>query len=210
VAEAVRRCGEKSYDAITLDLLLPDGNGLDLVRVLRADTNHRDIKVVVVTVVTEPGAVAGFAVDDVLSKPLDTVALVASLRRHGITPEPTGRVWIVDDDRGSLELMLATLESLGYRGVCFSSAAAALENLATEQPIAVVLDLMMPEIDGFAFLERFRAVESCRAIPVIVWTVKDLSEHEYDRLRATAQAVVAKGSGAGAGIGDVLREVLHG
>ena len=61
------------------------------------------------------------------------------------------------------------------------------------RPIAVILDLIMPGVDGFEFLERFRRMDAGRRTPVIIWTVKDLSAHDHSRLRETAQAIVVKG-----------------
>jgi CheY-like chemotaxis protein len=72
----------------------------------------------------------------------------------------------------------------------------------------VVLDLIMPGIDGFEFLDQFRTLPGCRRTPVIVWTVKELSDDEYARLRLTAQAVVAKGRGGSSGVVDELRAFL--
>jgi CheY-like chemotaxis protein/two-component sensor histidine kinase len=208
-AEAIARCKQHRYDAITLDLLLPDASGLDMLRSVREGPN-RDTKVLVVTMVSEPEATAGFPVDGVLRKPVEPRALLAALRRLRVAPRRRGRVWIIDDDDGSLELMSATLQGLGLEGLCLASATAALDHLGRELPTAVVLDLLMPELDGFEFLGRFRDIEECRDIPVIVWTAKDLSEDEHERLRSIAQGVVAKGSGTGSRISQFFRELQHG
>jgi signal transduction histidine kinase len=197
-AEALAKCENHAYGALTLDLVLPDGNGLDVLRRLRAtrDGLNRDVKVVVVTVV-EHGGVAGFAVSEVLGKPLDPGALVAALRRTNVLPGADDHVLVVDDDPGSQALMAATLDRLGFRSVCHGEGGRALETARVRRPLAVVLDLMMPGVDGFQFLDRFRAIPGCETTPVVVWTVKDLSKDELGRLRASAQAVVAKGAGAG-------------
>ncbi len=111
---------------------------------------------------------------------------------------------VVDDDPGCLKLMQATLGRSGYDTICREDAEAALQAAAESRPIAVVLDLIMPRVDGFEFLERFRKMEAGRRTPVIVWTVKDLSAHDHARLRETAHAVVAKGSD---GAASLLREL---
>jgi PAS domain S-box-containing protein len=206
-AIAIAKCRECAYLAITLDLILPDGSGLDVLRALRADGPNRDVKVIVVTVAGEPGAVAGFAVTDILVKPLDTDALVAALHRAGV-PIRSGEVWVIDDDECSRKLMAATLEQLGLQSTGFADAATALRRLEQVMPLAIVVDLLMPDMDGFELIERLRAVEACSAVPIIVWTVKDLSVGEYDRLRTTVQLVLAKGSGAGAGLASVMRAIL--
>jgi CheY-like chemotaxis protein len=207
-AQALARCGESKFDAITLDLILPDSSGVDVLRGIRTSEKNRNVPVIVVTVVTERGAVAGFAVHDILPKPLDSPLLLDSLQRAGIAPEGTGTVLVVDDDPRSLKLMAATLDQLGYRSLCTVSATQGLQAAAESAPAAVVLDLIMPEMSGFEFLDRFRQIEQCRRTPVIVWTIKDITAEEHARLAVSAQGLVQKGRRAGAAFAEELGELL--
>jgi len=203
-AQALARLRESDFDAITLDLLLPDMSGVDLLDQVRTESRNADVPVIVLTVVAEKGAVAGFRVSDVLAKPLDAHALLNALRRAGVSPQRHGAVLVVDDDEGCLKLMEATLARSGYETICRQDVEAALQAAAESSLIAVVLDLIMPRLDGFEFLERFRMTEAGRSTPVIVWTVKDLTKHDQARLRQTAQAVVMKGNNGAAAL---LREL---
>jgi PAS domain S-box-containing protein len=207
-AQALAKCRAQAFDAITLDLLLPDMSGLEVLRAIRADSRNHDVPVIVVTVVTETGAVAGFAVQDLLAKPLDSAALLAALRRAGVDSERSGVVLVVDDDSDSRELMAATLGQLGYQSHGVPSGSDGLRVAGESPPLAVVLDLLMPEMDGFEFLVRFRRVPRCRRVPVIVWTVKDLTAEEHARLRVTAQGVIAKGREGSTAVVDELRAFL--
>src|SRR6266852_4599808 len=182
-AQALAKLRERKFDALTLDLILPDMSGVDLLAMVRAERRNADVPVVVLTVVAEQGSVAGFTVSDVLAKPVDTGALLEALRRAGVAPERRGAVLVVDDDPGCLKLVQATLGRSGYETICREDAEAALHAAAESRPIAVVLDLMMPRVDGFEFLERFRKTEAGRRTPVIIWTVKDLSARDHARLR---------------------------
>ncbi len=202
-AQALARCQERAFDAITLDLLLPDKSGLEVLRSLRGSDKNRDVPVIVITVVTE-GAAAGFAVHDVLPKPIDGAALLESLTRAGVRREPPDAVLVVDDDASSLKLMAANLGQLGYRALCVTSGAEGLRAAGETPPAAVVLDLLMPEMNGFAFLERFRRLPRCRRTPVFIWTVKDLTAEEHAQLCASAQAVLLKGRDSSA---TVLEEL---
>ena len=101
-------------------------------------------------------------------------------------------VLVVDDDQAALKLANEILRQLGYRAVCRQSAASALKAVAKERPAAVVLDLVMPEMNGFEFLKCFRRTHRGRQTPVIVWTGKDLSDAERAELRAAANAVTKK------------------
>jgi PAS domain S-box-containing protein len=116
-------------------------------------------------------------------------------------------VLVVDDDPGSCRLMAASLSQLGYRSVCMNRAADALAFCEQQAPSAVVLDLQMPEMDGFTFLEHFRRLPACRDVPVMVWTVRDLMPADYDRLRAFAQGILAKGQSGSMSVVEELRRV---
>lgn len=192
-AQALERCAARTYDAITLDLLLPDMTGLDVLRAVRESINGH-VPVIVVTVVAERGAVAGFTVHDLLAKPLSESALLASLHRAGVDPkEGNSVVLVVDDDPASLKVMAASLGRLGYLAVCEQDPVRGLRLATEEPPSAVILDLLMPNMTGFEFLETFRSSSAGRHVPVIVWTSKDLTKDELARLRSSANAVVSKG-----------------
>jgi PAS domain S-box-containing protein len=206
VAQALALCRQRSYDAITLDLLLPDGSGLDVLRALRSSGPNKNAPVVVITMVVDK-AVSGYVVHDVLPKPLEAGALLAALRRAGATPDG-GDVLVVDDDPSSLKLMSATLAQLGYRAACFRDGESALAALVDLRPRAVVLDLVMPGMDGFRFLELFRARPEHVATPVLVWTVKDLTPEDRGVIDASAHGVLPKGGSRGNALAAALREHL--
>ncbi len=191
-AEALARCRERRYDAITLDLILPDLPGLEVLEKIREGDNESS-PVIVVTVVAEAGAVAGFPVHDLLSKPLSETALLHSLHRANVVPNTDTIILVVDDDPASLKVMAATLAQLGFDAVCEQDPIRGLRMATEEPPGAIVLDLLMPNMTGFEFLDRYRASPTARHAPVIVWTSKDLDREELARLRSSAHAVVSKG-----------------
>jgi PAS domain S-box-containing protein len=207
-AEALALCGLRRYHAVTLDLLLPDMSGLDLLAGIRASGKNRDVPVIVVTIVPSQNVVAGFTVRDVLHKPLEPRLLLDALSRAGVRPEQLGTILVVDDDPSSLRLMEAALAQLGYRCVCRSNGADGLAAAEALAPIAIVVDLIMPRMDGFEFLERLRRLPGCEQIPVIVWSVKELTPHEMDVLRESARGVISKGSAEGGTLTDALQSLL--
>ena len=206
-ADAVSLCRHKSFDAITLDLMLPDSSGWEVLGQIRANGLNAQVPIIVVTVSADRGPGRGFVVHDFLVKPVDETVLLASLRRAtGSSPART--IMVVDDDLSSLRLMDATLKQWGYRPICKLDAAEALVAIESDPPALIVLDLLMAPMNGFEFLDRLRHTSAGRRIPVIVWTVKDLSEEERRSLRATAQAVVFRNQDGTAALLDELHRYL--
>jgi CheY-like chemotaxis protein len=175
-----------------LDLLLPDMNGLEVLQQIRRGQKTPEIPILVVTIVQETSAVAGFSVHDVLQKPVEGAAILSSLERAGISRGEPGYVLVIDDDISSLQLMRATLDQLGYTAVCEQEGLAALAAIDRSPPLAIVLDLLMPSMSGFELLQRLRREPSTCEVPVIVWTAKDLSASEVRQLREETNAVLQK------------------
>ncbi len=206
--DAILRCSERRFDAITLDLLLPDTVGWEVLKEVRAGGKNQGTPVIVITVVAEKDAGAAFAIHDYITKPVRAEKLLASLERAGVFPTDERPILVVDDDPQSRRLMEATLQSVGYR---VRAVASGEEGLAVGgvHPAAVVLDLLMPSMDGFEFLERFKRTPAGRGTPVIVWTAKDVTAQDHSRLAASlAHAVVLKGEGSALSLVEELRACL--
>jgi len=156
-------------------------------------------------VVAEKGVAKGFPIQDYLVKPVRPDTLLESLKGAGVIVRGAKRrILVVDDDVQVLKLARVGLEANGYEVVCHSSGASALSDAGQAEYAAVVLDLLMPQMDGFEFLHRFRQIDKCRDTLVIVWTSKDLSDAEMERLKYAAQTVALKDR---QGIEAVLKEL---
>jgi CheY-like chemotaxis protein len=201
--QALRRCREEAFDVITLDLFLPDLSGAEVLASIRARGPNLHTPVVIVSVAAEKGVGAGFQVSDILSKPVRPADLLGALERAGVPPDGSGTILVVDDDPGALKLAEKALSGFGYRPVCFSRSNDALESAVRQPPAAIVLDLVMPELDGFEFLKRFRAAPAGRNVPVLVWTVRTLNPEERRDLEAAAEAVIEKSRGTAALIAEL-------
>ena len=191
-AEALVRCRERRFSAITLDIMLPDMSGRAVLQKLRERGLNQRTPVTVITLLAHKGVLAGFPVNDILSKPVTRDELLLALERCGVSADSKRPILVVDDDESALKVADETLRRLGFRTVCHQDAAGALRAASKEPPAAVILDLVMPKMSGFDFLKRFRRRSPGRATPVIVWTSKDLTAAECSELRAAVSAVARK------------------
>jgi PAS domain S-box-containing protein len=204
-AQALTRAQDRAYDAITLDLVLPDQRGLDVLASIRNRGLSHTSPVVGMTMSTQAGSAATFAIANVLCKPIrsDEVVLAMAAWRW---PEPhRAKVMVIDDDPMALDLMRATLMGIGIDAICLQDGRQALSQMDQHRPDAIILDLMMPEFDGFAVLDALRHLPSWQSTPVFIWTSMILTEDEYASLARSAQAILSKGGGALAAMLDDLR-----
>ncbi|MFO0557056.1 MAG: response regulator [Polyangiales bacterium] len=187
--DALSLLRESAFDAVLLDLVLPDMHGLEAVRRIRALASSNGTPVVLLTIASADTSCA-LEVSDVVAKPCEEDALIESLARVGV--QSPSNVFVIDDDELAQRLMAVAIERAGYAATRFSDASSALSAIEREAPSAVVLDLQMPSMDGFAFLHALRANERFARLPVIVWTVLDLSKQQLDALQSMAQSVIRK------------------
>jgi CheY-like chemotaxis protein len=201
-------CRQRHFDAITLDLILPDMSGQDLLSEIRRDSLNRDTPIIVVTVIAGNAAAMGYRISEFLVKPVNQRELVAALERAGVLPEHSPKVLCVDDDPQALKLAEVALLSKGYVPLCESDGQAALELAARQHPAAIILDLVMPGMDGFEFMERFRRQPQSESTAVIVWTVKELTAQDRAQLQATVQGIVVKDPTGTSQLFDELRKYV--
>jgi signal transduction histidine kinase/CheY-like chemotaxis protein len=192
---AIERAGERAFDAIILDILLPDVGGQEVLRAIRADGPNRATPVIIATVVAHEGLAVGYHVVDILAKPVHADHLLADLARAGVAAGGNRTLLVVDDDPRALKVAERCLTAGGYRAVCRSDAEGALTALDRDMPAAIVLDLMMPGMNGFEFLDRLRRHPRGRDLPVIVWTEADVTPAQWRLLAARAEGVVLKRDG---------------
>jgi CheY-like chemotaxis protein len=164
---------------------------------------------VIVSVLDEGTSHAAYAVHDVIAKPLDGESLVAALERARVLADREGGVLVIDDDPISRKLLDVTLTQLGYTTIARENAEAGLEAVRALSPSAIVLDLLMPGMDGFEFLARLRAMPEHANTPVLVWSVKHLSSTERDYLRSTLHAGIGKSKSGGGNLLGELRTFMQ-
>jgi CheY-like chemotaxis protein len=201
-AEGIARAREVRPAAITLDVVMPGMDGWEVLSALKGEPDLADIPVVMLTMVDDRNKGFRLGAADYLMKPVDSERLTAVLRRHHGDPAAR-RVLVVDDDADHRRRLRGLLEKEGWAVDEAADGREALDRLAPP-PSLVLLDLLMPVVDGFEFLARLREREDARAVPVVVLTAKDLTAADHDRLRGSIETILLKGS---LGSDELLAEV---
>ena len=203
--QAVQRADQQEYDAITLGLLLPDQCGLEALQKIRHHGLSRESPVVGMMMRASAGTAVTFAIADVLSKPIRSGEVVSAMARFRLPGTSPTNVMDIDDDPLALALMRATLKAMGIDAVCMLDGRAALLELDRHRPDAIILDLVMPEFDGFAVLDALQQLPAWRDTPVYVWTSMLLSDADYSSLGRSARAILSKRGGSLDATLDALR-----
>jgi signal transduction histidine kinase/DNA-binding response OmpR family regulator len=206
--EALHLARERKPDVISLDVLMPGMDGWTVLRSLKADPLTAAIPVVMVSMLDDRDIGHALGAADYLTKPFDRQKLVTALRRY--RRDGSARpVLVVEDDAPTREVIRRALERDGWAVSEADNGRRGLQSVARHVPDLIVLDLMMPEMDGFEFVAELRKSESGRKIPVVVVTAKEITEEDRRRLNGQVRQVLHKGSFSREELSSELRRALE-
>ncbi len=195
------RARELKPDVITLDVAMPGMDGWSVLAALKHDPELREIPVVILTMSDNKSLGYALGATEYLMKPIDRERLASVLRKYSrLSHSP---ILVVEDDPNTRDLLRSMLTKDGWSVQTAENGRNALERVTNTRPGLILLDLMMPEMDGFTFLEEFRKLPSGDKVPVVVLTAKDLTGEDRQRLNGHVQRIMAKGEGTDA----VLKKV---
>ena len=193
--------------AVILDILLPRRNGWELLAELKSDPVTSDIPVLIVSMVDDQGAGFALGAAEYLVKPVDRARLLDVLARC-LAPPGVGRTLVaIDDDPVDLDLLEAVLAPQGWRVVRAAGGEEGVRSVRRERPAVVVLDLLMPDVDGFAVVEQLRADPLVEDVPIVVLTSKDMTTDDHDRLAGQISYLARKGTFANTELVDLVARV---
>jgi len=206
--EALAMARELKPVAITLDILLPEIDGWEVLKQLKADELTWNIPVVVISVIDNPALALALGAKDYFVKPVDRGALLSRLSQYAFTaqvqPGET-RVLVVDDEPANLVLLQALLEPEGFKVLKASGGREGIDVARAQLPQLILLDLMMPGVTGFDVVEALRADATTRSIPIMVLTAKELTNQDKAALNGHVAAIFQRNSVAGSELVEWLR-----
>jgi signal transduction histidine kinase/CheY-like chemotaxis protein len=191
--EGLRLAKQLHPTAITLDVMMPGMDGWAVLTALKADAELADIPVIMLTIVDDKNLGYALGAADYLTKPVDRDRLVAILQKYR-REDPSRLVLVVEDDAAAREILHRTLEKEGWAVTTAENGRVALQRVAEQRPALILLDLMMPEMDGFQVVGALREREAWRSIPIVVVTAKDLTTEDHLRLNGYVEKILQKGA----------------
>ncbi|AEG59916.1 PAS domain-containing hybrid sensor histidine kinase/response regulator [Desulforamulus ruminis] len=181
-------------DAIILDILLPDLSGWDILVKMKKTEEIQQIPVIVCSVLPEKERAFSLGAVDYIEKPISEEILISRLEKLTLsrTSEDT-HIILVDDDKTALEFLRCVIEGAGFKPHPFMLAQEALDFIFRHEPVhAVILDLLMPGMDGFDFLDHLRSNPKFKSLPVLINTGKDLTQQDYQKLNDKYERILNK------------------
>jgi signal transduction histidine kinase/CheY-like chemotaxis protein len=206
-AEGLRLAAEIRPSAITLDVVMPGMDGWQVLRSIKTNPELSNTPVVIVTMTDDMAQGFALGAADFLVKPVDRARLLGIIERIRPSRE-RARVLVVEDDPASSEMMKRLLTNAKCDVAAAKNGVEALKQLEASQPDLMLLDLMMPEMDGFEVVAKVRNDARWRSIPIVVITAKDLTDEDRARLNGGVARVFRKGSIAREELLRELRQLL--
>ena len=201
--EGLRLAREIHPHAITLDLMMSGMDGWSTLAALKADPKLATIPVILLTILDDQGRGFALGVMDYLTKPIDRKRLLGVLSRIGSSTVPPS-VLLVEDDEDTRISLSRLLQKEGWRVRTAADGRIGLSQVAEEVPGLILLDLMMPEMDGFEFVRELHRADAWKPIPVVIVTAKDVTQEDLQRLQGYTSRVFRKDASHSEGL---LKEV---
>ena len=193
---------------ITLDVVMPEMDGWSMLSALKADPDLHNIPVVMLTMVDDKTRAFSLGATDYLTKPVSREQLQTALMPY-FSDDAACSVLLVEDDIGARQQMARSLKASGWQVEEAGNGREALEQLGVAMPRLILLDLMMPEMDGFEFVHKMRDNAKWRDIPVIVLSAKTLTDEDKRLLSGRVQQVVKKNTCSHEQIIETIQALIH-
>ena len=207
--EAIAMAHELRPAAITLDILLPELDGWEVMTRLKHDQATSDIPIVVVSVIDNPELGIALGAMDYFVKPIEGKELIKRLNRFNFTQSNGTTVLVVDDEAANREWLRYVLEPAGFVVMQAAGGREAIVLAKARRPDLVLLDLMMPDVNGFEVVKALRADPATERTPIMILTARHLTDTDKRNLNGHVSTILARGSSSAADLLDHLRQLVR-
>jgi signal transduction histidine kinase/CheY-like chemotaxis protein len=210
--EAMAMAKQLKPVAITLDILLPDQDGWAVLTQLKRDDATSDTPVIVVSVVDNPELGKALGALDYFVKPVEARVLINRLSNFNFqhkSGDRKTRVLVVDDEEANRDWLKEVLEPAGFEVTLATGGQMAIDMAKASKPDLIMLDLLMPGVNGFDVVEALSAVPATRAIPIMVLTAKNLTVADIAQLNGHVSTILKRGSTGAVDLLGQLQTVMN-
>jgi signal transduction histidine kinase/CheY-like chemotaxis protein/HAMP domain-containing protein len=204
--EGIKMAAQFKPALITLDIMMPQKDGWQVLRELKANARTKDIPVVIHSIIDNKPLAISLGAIDVIVKPTDPSRLLHLAKQYCKTSDQF--LLVIDDNEDFAEAIRRLLMEDGFTVKVANNGKAGLEILKTSTPSLILLDLVMPEMDGFAVVRELQQNTAWKKIPVVILSGKDLSETEWKQLNMYISDFMKKGSISNVELSQTIRKVL--
>ena len=188
--EGIKKAKSLNPFLITLDIMMPDMSGWEVISHLKQDPETVNIPVIIISILDEKKKAYSLGASDYVLKPIEQTALINSI--NNLYLDYINQVLLVEDDNDTVNLISETLNDRNISVRVAINGIEGLRLLKEHKPQLILLDLMMPELDGFGFIEEMKNIEGLNDIPIIVLTAKKLTNEEKDYLNSHVHSILEK------------------
>jgi len=205
--EGIKLALEHPPALITLDIMMPQKDGWQVLRELKANDTLKDIPVIIHSIIDNKPLAISLGAIDVIAKPAEPKRLLSLVQRASGSGEHF--VLVVDDNAEFTLAVKGLLQTEGFKVEIANTGAKAFEILSSSTPSIIFLDLVMPQMDGFEVIQRLQRDETWKKIPVVVLTGQELTSEEWEKLNAYAKDFVKKGELTQETLSNTIKQILH-
>jgi len=197
--EALRKAVQLQPLAVLIDTQLPPNGGSGLVYDLRRESKTKDIPIVLTSKINKESLPFDIGQADFLTKPIDRQQLLQMMVKFDLLADgkrgkkTPSSILIVDDDPQNIRLVKAMLKPFNMEVIVADGGKAGLELALKKKPDLIILDLMMPDVDGFEVVSKLREDPAASQIPILIYTAKNITSEDRERLQGNIQSIIQKG-----------------
>ena len=205
--EGIRLAQELRPAVITLDIMMPEKDGWQVLRELKNNPATKDIPVIIHSIIENRPLALSLGAMEVIAKPSEPKKVLSVVERA--LRSKNQPIMIVDDNQDFADSLKILLETEGYRAVAMYSGENALKDIENINPSLLFLDLLMPGMDGFAVVKQLRSQERWRNLPIVIVSGAEITDGQRKSLSSLTKEFIVKGQFTKENISSTIKKIIN-